>query len=117
MRSDRTTGFDRELRARALRGASAFLARSLTLSFGYMEKKMRVLDDTYRDTWDRRSDQLAVGGFKSYREYLESPVWKEIRARALSRPHFQACYLCGRRDGIELHHTSYKWICAGPKMR
>jgi len=75
---------------------------------------MNDLDQTFEDTWKTRSDRL--GGL-SYAKYLESQEWREVRAKAAKRPHYQACWHFGSTEGLEIHHRSYKWIGTKHAMR
>lgn len=56
--------------------------------------------------------RLAALGFDSYRRYLGSAHWREVkeRYRASDRP--QECYCCGDPDKVHLHHKTYARIGA-----
>jgi hypothetical protein len=69
--------------------------------------RQQPLDITYSDTWKTRNEVL---GDRSYQEYLQSPEWAALKERASSREHFKYCWVCGSSEGIERHHTSYKWL-------
>lgn len=57
-----------------------------------------------RIVYDDRKRFLAEVGFKSYRSYLASDLWKGIRRRVLDeRPH---CEYCGK-EATQVHHSSY----------
>lgn len=56
-------------------------------------------------TYTQRNAVLAEMGFSSYRQYLESEVWKDIRNRALDF-HGRRCRLCNAYTRT-LHHLSY----------
>lgn len=45
-------------------------------------------------------------GFKGYRGYLLSDVWRKRRARYFST-HVRACWICGSTTRIVLHHRCY----------
>ena len=47
-----------------------------------------------------------LAGFTSYKEYLNSPLWKEIRRKALQKRKHVCCG-CGNRAS-QIHHSSYK---------
>lgn len=47
-------------------------------------------------------------GFSSYDEYLQSPHWKDVRVRYWASRMPKSCKGCGRKDGLELHHRTYK---------
>jgi hypothetical protein len=60
-------------------------------------------------TWNPyevRNETLKRMGFNSYREYLESPLWKSIRAKVLARDRCK-CLKCGQ-EAREVHHKSYE---------
>jgi len=48
---------------------------------------------------------LAFLGFKSYREYLSSDLWGEIRRRVLARDD-HTCRICND-PATQVHHNSY----------
>lgn len=45
-----------------------------------------------------------------YAEYLRSPEWRAIKAKARKRPNFRKCYVCGSTERIDLHHMSYNTV-------
>jgi len=54
--------------------------------------------------YEDRKRFLAEVGFKTYRSYLASPLWKGIRSKVLAeRP---ACEFCGGK-ATQVHHSSY----------
>jgi len=67
----------------------------------------RKIDQTYKDTWESRETAL---GENEYKDYLKSKQWANIKEKALKREYYQSCFKCGAKEGIELHHRSYKWI-------
>lgn len=52
-----------------------------------------------------RSKILHYLGFKSYREYLASDLWRDIRSRVLAK-YDNKCTRCGG-DATQVHHMSY----------
>lgn len=53
---------------------------------------------------------LARGaGFESYAAYIDSPYWKGIRERVLSRDRHR-CRGCGGSKGVSVHHDRYDFI-------
>ena len=44
---------------------------------------------------------------EEYKEYLNSPHWKEIRLKALDRAG-NRCQLCSSIDNLNVHHNTYK---------
>lgn len=52
-----------------------------------------------------RLEVLRRNGFKSYKQYLASDLWKSIRARVLERDEFK-CKVCERKAS-QVHHLSY----------
>lgn len=53
----------------------------------------------------KRNERLPLLGYASYREYLASPEWAEIRAVKLRR--FPDCLLC-RKSACQVHHLNYR---------
>ncbi len=72
--------------------------------------RLRKLDYSYLDTWITRSKELKKLKITTYTEYLKSSIWKEIKDKAQTRPHYQKCFLCGSFENIELHHRRYKFL-------
>ena len=68
-----------------------------------------MLDMTYSDTWNTRKERLIELGMSSYEQYLESQYWKITKKKALKRPNYQKCEICGNSE-VDLHHTSYNWL-------
>lgn len=54
--------------------------------------------------YTRRQESLAILGFSSYRAYLRSPLWNEIRSTKLKKDPY--CYGC-RRSAQQVHHGNY----------
>jgi hypothetical protein len=52
-------------------------------------------------------DRLQVLGFQSLREYRDSDLWRQAKARYQSSDYPQRCLVCGA-PGFELHHRSYE---------
>lgn len=46
----------------------------------------------------------------SYKEYLESEWWKQVKHKTLNAKAYKRCQFCDIEEDIHLHHTSYKWI-------
>lgn len=59
-----------------------------------------------------RSGRGATGGpdkpwlTQRYRDYLQSPEWRAVRAAALDRANHK-CSRCGATQRLEVHHLSY----------
>lgn len=53
----------------------------------------------------KRNQKLYALGFRTYQEYLQSDLWKDIRKRVLERDN-GACRYCGKR-ATAVHHSSY----------
>lgn len=60
-----------------------------------------------RSSYQTRDDILLRLGFVSYKEYLNSDLWKLIRARGF-KVHGNKCKICGQETNI-LHHKNYEW--------
>jgi len=52
-------------------------------------------------------------GFSSYAEYLRSPHWKAMREKYIATSKYKGrklrnkCAICGTRENLDLHHTTY----------
>jgi hypothetical protein len=77
-----------------------------------IKSEIIVLDITYKDTWETRG--LTP---EEYKVYLKSDEWKMIKSNAKKRKHYQKCWICKRKDNLEIHHRSYKWIGTKDCMR
>lgn len=51
-----------------------------------------------------RTEALKALGFASYKEYLKSPLWAEVRARIMARD--GGCVTC-RKPAYTVHHITY----------
>jgi hypothetical protein len=58
----------------------------------------------------KRANKLHALGFGSYRDYIASPHWKQIRARYRASDLPQEC-ICGEQD-VHLHHMTYERVGA-----
>ena len=60
------------------------------------------------EEYTERNLLLAELGFKDYKAYLRSRLWKSIRARKLETN--PECYVCDRDEGnavMQVHHSAY----------
>ena len=86
------------------RRARWLIARGIPVSKKNMTGRPAI--PTFRNAYEKRDQVLKVMGFKSYDEYLASPLWKKIRAKAYAR--CGTCRLCpAKADNI--HHASYEY--------
>lgn len=69
-----------------------------------------MLDKEYLDTWNTREENLTALDIQTYKEFLDSNLWKELKTKARKRSNYQKCYLCGCKDNLEFHHLSYKHL-------
>lgn len=44
------------------------------------------------------------------KDFLSSPFWQKIRNRYFHKKPNSVCFICGKKDNLELHHYSYKKI-------
>ncbi len=58
--------------------------------------------------FNMRNNLLEDYGFKDYKEFLESPFWKAMKATLRKKKQFQKCCCCGSEKDIELHHMKYQ---------
>ncbi len=59
-----------------------------------------------KSAYAKRDSRLWSMGFKSYSQYLYSPLWKEIRDNVLHKAN-RRCEACGGQAN-QVHHTRYK---------
>jgi hypothetical protein len=58
-------------------------------------------------SYQERDEQLEALGFSSYRKYLKSPQWAEIRTRAREVHSSSRCRLCAKKRRLVAHHHAY----------
>lgn len=75
-----------------------------------------MLDKTYSDTWNTRAIRLKELG-TTYKDFLKSDYWLSVKRKAQSRDAYRCCKVCGTTSGIDLHHTSYKWLGTKDELR
>lgn len=46
------------------------------------------------------------GQYKTYKDFLKSAYWKDVRKLVLSRDNHQ-CLMCKSRDNLQVHHDTY----------
>jgi N-glycosylase/DNA lyase len=66
-----------------------------------------VRDVLYTDTWESRKKSLEEKGYSSYKEFLESSRWKELKNRAKKHIFYKSCRVCKTQNEIDLHHKDY----------
>lgn len=59
--------------------------------------------------YSARNKRLEREGI-TYKQYLASSFWLEIRTKLKKLPEFNQCYCCGSCKNIHLHHKRYKYI-------
>lgn len=64
--------------------------------------------------YESRDQIIRSMGFPTYRDYLQSKLWRGIRQRALLRTQFK-CVKCHGR-AWEVHHTEYSRLVLEGKM-
>jgi hypothetical protein len=70
-------------------------------------RKPKYYRNRNRGDYLGRAIVLKELGFSTYREYLQSDLWKSIRKR-VCKIKGDACFLCGNK-ATELHHNSYRY--------
>ncbi len=60
-----------------------------------------------RDLFAERRTSLYRLGFRSYEEYLASPLWKGIKAKVSVSNKGGKCKVCKNNRAVEFHHKSY----------
>ena len=68
-------------------------------------KRIRLHKSVDYSEYERRNAALLELGFKDYKQYLRSKLWKSIRRTQLALE--PLCYGCGRKSN-QIHHTVYK---------
>lgn len=54
-------------------------------------------------------DKLRNAGFQSYKEYLQSELWRQKKAEFFEvRP--RSCWVCNSQDQFEVHHKTYERV-------
>lgn len=69
------------------------------------QRRPRAPEPVYGSNYERRDGTLLAMGFKSYADYLQSPLWRQIRTRALDRDGGR-CVRCGHAAN-QVHHLNY----------
>jgi len=68
--------------------------------------RARVASKNVGSRYGRRNAILLEMGFKSYKAYLASDLWKSIRQRVFDRDG-GICRLCLKRKAKSVHHVTY----------
>lgn len=55
--------------------------------------------------YTQRNETLLEMGFKDYKQYLRSPLWKRIRAAKMKKD--PECFSCGKVKRLQVHHSVY----------
>lgn len=55
-----------------------------------------------------RDSILLEQGFRTYKEYINSPIWRNIRKQVLIRDGF-ICQKCRKSRAVSVHHLSYDY--------
>src|SRR6266446_8693254 len=103
MRSDDRRGFSSRAKG-ASSGELLPLARSSLRSFNSSGTIMLS-----KPQLDMLKAGLNRAGFRTYREYLDSPHRHTVRARVLNN-NGTRCWCCNRKKDLQVHHKSYKNI-------
>jgi len=78
------------------------------IKYGGMNKRARTSSsgrqDRAIDPYIHRESNLATIGFISYKDYLESDLWKEIREKVFAK--HSRCFGCGK-PANQVHHRDY----------
>lgn len=64
-----------------------------------------VAKQRWKNHYDRRDSNLRSLGFSSYREYLMSDLWRQVKIKAFQK-HGNKCIGCGGMAQT-FHHTRY----------
>jgi len=52
-------------------------------------------------------------GLKSYKEYLECPIWKDKKKMMLES--YPNCQKCKSKKGLQVHHKTYRHLGSEPE--
>jgi len=75
------------------------------MSHQFKKKSRKFLPfDWKRKSYDARDSIVKKLGFSSYRQYLSSPLWQDIRSRYLAK--YSTCFGCGK-PANQIHHKFY----------
>lgn len=66
---------------------------------------MRIKQTGRQKCFRRRDKLIKKLGFKDYKEYLKSDIWKRIRTEVLTKRKFK-CFYC-KEKATEVHHLRY----------
>lgn len=60
--------------------------------------------------FSRRNKILSDSGIETYRSFLASDVWKNLkkRTRESKNTYWHKCIVCGSKEKLNLHHIKYK---------
>lgn len=47
---------------------------------------------------------------RTYKEYLKTKHWQNIKNKMYKSKYKYECYCCGAKRGLQLHHKSYKRV-------
>lgn len=63
-----------------------------------------------KNDYKKLKKQLNLYGFNSYKGFLNSGLWFEFKKVVEKKTYGKRCVSCGKKEGIHLHHLSYKRI-------
>ena len=69
------------------------------------KNRTKIIEVSVFDTFSIRKKLMNV----SYKEYLKSKEWGQIKEKIKKRKRFKKCAFCNDTK-IELHHKTYKWV-------
>ena len=69
-------------------------------------KNGNFIERTYKDTWSVRNKAL---GDESYKDYLSSEHWTELKSLLRNDKKYNTCRFCESKS-VELHHLTYSTI-------
>jgi len=73
------------------------------------ENNLNKEEVTYKETWANRDIVLSEIGM-TYKEYLSSDHWKELKKRASRKKRYKQCNTCGTKEKLQLHHRHYRFM-------
>jgi Zn finger protein HypA/HybF involved in hydrogenase expression len=71
--------------------------------------ELNKIEANYKETWETRDIVLKELGI-TYKEYLESSHWKNIKKKASRRKRYVKCEKCESKNNINLHHKHYRFL-------
>lgn len=73
-----------------------------------LNKREELLLKSEKESKKKYFGKLKLLGISSYKEYLSSNYWKQIKDKMYSSKIPKKCYCCGSSKQLNVHHKKYK---------